>query len=85
MLDYQPRRDHLRIIEELGKHALPSTPEQSFQSIILGSLPSLGLKRPISDLPIEFCELLISLWSRCMEENEKYVRRNSDWICLAKL
>ena len=74
MLDHQPNRDHLRTIEELGKHALPSAPKESFQSMILGSLPTLGLKKPVSDLPVEFCELLISLWSKCMDENEKYVR-----------
>jgi hypothetical protein len=74
MLDHRPKRNHLRTIEELGKHALPSTPNESFESIILGSLPSLGLKKPVSDLPVEFCELLISLWSKCMDEKEKYVR-----------
>ena len=74
MLDHRPKRDQLRTLEELGKHALPSAPKESFESIILGSLPSLGQKRPVSDLPNEFCELLISLWARCMDEKEKYVR-----------
>lgn len=68
MLDHRPKRDHLRTIQEFGKHALPSDPNESFESIILGNLPTLGLKKPVSDLPIEFCELLISLWSKCVKE-----------------
>lgn len=72
MLDHRPKRDHLRTIEALDKYALPSAPNESFQSIIFGKLPTLGLKKPGSEFPIEFCELLISLWSESMKEN--YVR-----------
>jgi hypothetical protein len=68
MLDHRPNREHPRTIEALGKHALPSALDESFESIILGKIPILGLKKPVTDLPIEFCELLISLWSRCLDE-----------------
>jgi hypothetical protein len=71
MLDHRPYRDHRRTIEELGKHALPSTPKESFESTILGHIPAMARGRPMSDLPVEFCELLISLWKKCFEE--KYV------------
>jgi hypothetical protein len=71
MLDHRPHQYHLRTIEALGNHALPSTPEESFESIILGKIPELGLRKPATDLPIEFCELFISLWTKCFEE--KYV------------
>lgn len=72
MLDHRPSENHLRTIEALGNYALPSKPEESFESIILGQIPTLGFKRPSStDLPIEFCELLISIWSKCLDE--KYV------------
>jgi hypothetical protein len=71
MLDHRPNKDHLRTIEALGAYALPSAPKESFEAIILGKLPVLGLKKPISDLPVEFCELLISLWAKCFDE--KYV------------
>jgi hypothetical protein len=75
MLDHRPRRDQGRTIEELGKHALPLTPKESLESVILGQIPAMGRGRPTSDLPIEFCELIISLWKKCFEE--KYVG-NSD-------
>ena len=74
MLDHRPYRDHSRTIEELGKHALPSAPKESFESTILGQIPTMGRGRPMSDLPVEFCELLISLWRKCFEE--KYVCTN---------
>lgn len=72
MLDHRPDRDHLRSIEALGKYALPSAPTESFESVILGKIPVLGQSKPATDLPIEFCELLISLWTNCLDE--KYVR-----------
>jgi hypothetical protein len=71
MLDHRPYRDHRRTFEELGKHALPSAPKESFESIILGQIPTMGRGRSMHDLPIEFCELLISLWTKSFEE--KYV------------
>lgn len=71
MLDHRPNGGQLRTLEELGKQSLPSRPEESFESKILGTLPTFGLKRFAADLPVEFCELLISMWSDCMEE--KYV------------
>jgi hypothetical protein len=72
MLDHRVDANHLRTLEELGKHSLPSTPKESFQSIILGRIPELGVKKSSKDLPIDFCELLVSIWKNCLEE--KYVR-----------
>ncbi|KAH8809166.1 DNA repair protein-like protein Rad26 [Xylogone sp. PMI_703] len=72
MLDHRPRQDHLRTMEALSKYAFPSSPEESLASIIFGRLPSLGMKRSVTDLPIEFCELLVSLWAQCVEE--KYLK-----------
>ncbi|TVY84456.1 hypothetical protein LSUE1_G001278 [Lachnellula suecica] len=68
MLDHRVNSDHARTIQELAKFALPSSPDESFQSVLLGKIPTLGLKKPQKDLPISFCELLISLWSKCIEE-----------------
>ncbi len=68
MLDHQIDSDHLRTIEELGKYALPSSPGESFQATILGKMPTLGLGKFPRDLPIDFCELLISIWSTCIEK-----------------
>jgi hypothetical protein len=71
MLDHRVDSNHLRTLEELGKHSLPSAPKESFQSIILGRIPELGVKKSSKDLPIDFCELLISIWKSSLEE--KYV------------
>lgn len=68
MLDHRPNRDHLRTLEALGKYALPSSPNESFSSLILGEIPRIGAKRPISEVPSEFCLLLIQLWSKCMDQ-----------------
>jgi hypothetical protein len=68
MFDHRPYRGHLRTIEEFTKIAFPSAPTESFASIILGKLPTMGLKRSASNFPIEFCELIISFWSKCLEE-----------------
>ncbi|EMR87235.1 putative dna repair protein rad26 protein [Botrytis cinerea BcDW1] len=68
MLDHRPNRDHLRTLEALGKHSLPSSPKESFSSLILGEMPRIGMKKPISEVPAEFCLFLIQLWSKCMDE-----------------
>ncbi|KAH6676267.1 DNA repair protein-like protein Rad26 [Halenospora varia] len=68
MLDHRIDRSHRRTIQELEKYSLPSKRDESFQSMILGKIPILGFKKAQKDLPIDFCELLISLWSKCMEE-----------------
>ncbi|EKD18276.1 DNA repair protein Rad26 [Drepanopeziza brunnea f. sp. 'multigermtubi' MB_m1] len=68
MLDHRIDGKNLRTFEELGKHAYPSAPSESFQSIILCKVPSLGFKKLSKDLEIDFCELLISMWTRCMDE-----------------
>ncbi|KAK2624468.1 hypothetical protein QTJ16_006418 [Diplocarpon rosae] len=68
MLDHRVDGKKLRTFEELAKHAYPSAPHESFQGIILGKIPSLGFKKRSKDLEIDFCELLISIWTKCFEE-----------------
>ncbi|KAF7869664.1 hypothetical protein EAF04_004448 [Stromatinia cepivora] len=69
MLDHRPDREHLRTVEAFGKYALPSSPNESFSSLILGEIPRIGAKKPISEVPSEFCLFLIELWSKCMDES----------------
>ena len=71
MLDHRPSNGQLRTIEALAKHTLPSSNEESLAAVILGKIPTLGLKKHITELPVEFCELLISVWAKCFDE--KYV------------
>lgn len=68
MLDHRIDVNHLRTVEELGKYALPSSPKESFQSVILGQIPALGFKKQSKDLLIDFCNLLITLWRKCKDE-----------------
>ncbi|ESZ95526.1 hypothetical protein SBOR_4079 [Sclerotinia borealis F-4128] len=68
MLDHRPNRDHLKTLEALSKHALTSSPNESLSSLILGEMPRIGAKKPISEVPSEFCLFLIHLWSKCIDE-----------------
>lgn len=68
VLDHKIDRSHLKTIEELTKFAFPSAPDESLTSLILGKLPTLSTNPPSTDFPIELCELIISLWSRCLAE-----------------
>ncbi len=72
VFDHRPYKDHLRTFEEFTRLAFPSAPGVSFASIVLEKLPTFNTKQVPSDFPIEFCELIVSLWSRCLAE--KYVR-----------
>lgn len=71
ILDHRPSNGHLRTIEALGKYSLPSSNDESLAAVILGKIPLLGLRKQITELPVEFCELLISMWAMCVEG--KYV------------
>jgi hypothetical protein len=82
MLDHRYKSEQPRTMEELSKYAFPSAPNESFQSILLGKIPVLGFNKPAKDLPIDFCELLISMWAKCVEE--KYVCSASILLDLAK-
>jgi hypothetical protein len=71
MLDHQVDSKHKRTIQELEKYALQPSPDESLQTHLLSKIPELGLIKSQKELPVSFCELLISLWSKCMDE--KYV------------
>ncbi|CZS89244.1 related to protein UVS-3 (presumed DNA repair and checkpoint control protein) [Rhynchosporium agropyri] len=69
MLDHRVNGNGVRTFEELGKHAHPSAPDESFQAIILGKIPSLGFKKTSKDLEVDFCQLLVTMWANCVEES----------------
>jgi hypothetical protein len=71
MLNHKIDAKHLRTLEELGKYAFPSAPKDSLQSLILAEIPTLGLKKEPDKLLVEFCNFLITLWTKCYKE--KYV------------
>ena len=70
MLDHRFDIKHKRTIEELGQYTIPSNPGESVQSKILAAIPALG-RQTVNNLPVEFCQLIIQLWTQCMDE--KYV------------
>lgn len=75
IFDHRPHRDHLRTLEEFASLAFPSATNESFASIVLGKLPAMNQKKSSAEFAIEFCELILSLWSRCLVE--KYVKHIS--------
>lgn len=68
MFDHKFDSEHRRTIEELGHYTIPSNPVETIQATILGALPTLG-RDSVERLPVEFCELILSLWEKCMTEN----------------
>lgn len=68
MFDHRPRQDHLRTLEEFASLAFPTATNESFASIVLGKLPAINQKKSAAEFAIEFCELIISMWSRCLVE-----------------
>jgi hypothetical protein len=59
MLDHRLNGNYLRTVEELGKYALPSAPDESLEALILGKLPASGFKK--SSISVEFCEILLGI------------------------
>ncbi|KAM3081211.1 hypothetical protein ACMFMF_003125 [Clarireedia jacksonii] len=68
MLQHRPELGQPRTMEAFAKHFLPSNPAESFSSSILGELPRIGSKKPVSEVPAEFCLYIIQLWSKCLED-----------------
>lgn len=66
----------LKTIEEFTKYAFPTSPNETFSSMVYVKLPRLGLKSGSNEFPVEFCDFMISMWSRCLVE--KYVCDDKD-------
>lgn len=71
VLNHRLRRGEDRTFEAFTNMAYPSTPERSFSSIILDGLSILSVKKGIEHFRAKFTEILLSIWSQCVEE--KYV------------
>jgi hypothetical protein len=69
-MNHRPHRGHVRTFEALGQHHFPATPNESFESILYSKLPTVRTNKT-DEFAIEFCDIIISLWARCLEE--KYV------------
>ncbi|KAK8059490.1 DNA repair protein rad26 [Apiospora saccharicola] len=56
-------------LDVLAGYSLPSNPSESLASIILQRITAMGDSNDPLRLPIELCQLLIDLWSRCFHED----------------
>ncbi|PQE24932.1 hypothetical protein CJF32_00007315 [Rutstroemia sp. NJR-2017a WRK4] len=68
MLQHRPQLTEPRTMEAFSKFFLPTRSGESFSSQILGELPRIGSKKPVSEVPAEFCLYIIQLWSKCLED-----------------
>ncbi|KAI9807456.1 MAG: hypothetical protein M1833_000201 [Piccolia ochrophora] len=67
MLNHRPSQTASRTFEALTQYALPSAPERSFASTIMDEMSLLGAIGP-KEFPLGFCNIVLSMWSRCLEE-----------------
>ena len=60
--------DNARTIELLTKHCLPSVPEKTLSSFIYDALHAVHTDAQSSDHHVRFCQKLLELWSKCLDE-----------------
>lgn len=54
--------------ELFARYSFPSDPGETFASIIFQKLPQLGDTNDPVRLLVDFCELVLEIWSRCLQE-----------------
>ncbi|KAK3389582.1 hypothetical protein B0H63DRAFT_499596 [Podospora didyma] len=68
VLSHSPLHDQPLTFDLLSRFALPSDPSQTFASIIFQKLPKMGTPEAPLRLLVDFAELLIEIWGRCLSE-----------------
>ncbi|KAI9853562.1 MAG: hypothetical protein M1830_006656, partial [Pleopsidium flavum] len=71
VFNHRLHRGQDRTIEAFTKLAFPSAPGRLFSSILLEGLSLLSVKKAMEQFPAKFAEIILSIWSQCVEE--KYV------------
>lgn len=71
VLNHSSAHGRALTFDVLAGFSLPSNQSESLASRLLQKLATIGDSTDSIRLPVEFCELLLDLWSRCWEE--KYV------------
>ena len=60
--------DEPRTFERLAEFAFPSQPDKPFSTILLDEMSALNYKPRSGSFPSAIALIIISMWSRCMEE-----------------
>jgi hypothetical protein len=79
-LDHSTSRNRPLTFELFSRYIFPSDSSKSFASIIFQKLPELGNPEDPVQLLVDFCELLLDLWQRCL--HEKYYEPVSELVAL---
>lgn len=68
VFNHRLRRGQDRTFEAVTKLAFLSAPGRPFSSILLDGLSLLSVKKDIEHFPAKFAEIILSIWSQCIEE-----------------
>ncbi|KAI9877160.1 MAG: hypothetical protein M1830_004670, partial [Pleopsidium flavum] len=68
VFNHRLHRGQDRTIEAFTKLAFPSAPGRLFSSILLEGLSLLSVKKDMEQFPAKFAEIILSIWSQCVEE-----------------
>ena len=79
-LDHSGFHDRPLTFDVLARYFFPSDPMQSLASLIFQRLPQLGDPQDPMRLLVDFCELVLGLWSQCL--SEKYYEPIYDLVSL---
>lgn len=80
VLDHGASHGHPLTFELFYRYSFPSDQAQTFGSLIFSKLPLLGSPQDPIRLLIDFCLLIIEMWTRCLEE--KYYEPIYDLVAL---
>lgn len=68
VLEHRPAADGERTLEFLTRHFFPSDPTTSVSSLLVGKLTHYVPTKDKPDLPMYVCNILLDLWSKCLQE-----------------
>ncbi|KAG6013129.1 hypothetical protein E4U43_007479 [Claviceps pusilla] len=68
VLDHGTFHQQPPTFDTLSRFTFPSEPERTFSSMIFEKLPLMGNPHRPMQLLVDFAELVVSLWARCVDE-----------------
>ncbi|KAG6003398.1 hypothetical protein E4U21_002073 [Claviceps maximensis] len=68
VLDHGTFHQQPPTFDTLSRFTFPSEPERTFSSMIFEKLPLMGNPHRPMQLLVDFAELIVSLWARCVDE-----------------
>ncbi|TPX10351.1 uncharacterized protein E0L32_008756 [Thyridium curvatum] len=67
-LDHHGQAHRPMTFDAFARYSFPTDPDRTFASIILHRLPAMGSAAEVTQLPVDFCLLLLEIWSQCLSE-----------------